>query len=316
MGIPTLNTFLQYKCKNSHHCIKCIHLEKLKGTKIAIDTSIYLYKFESTGNLIEQFYLLLILLKKYNITPLFVFDGKIPSLKNDVILKRRQEKEEAGINYNQLKDLINAEGSTPELLNRLAFIKKKMAVINSNKINKVKLLLTYFGACFIEAEGEADLLCVELVKHKIVYACLSEDMDMFAYGCPRILRYLSLVNHNIVLYDLSSILSSLQIHQEDLLDLCIVCGTDYNVKSVDKEKKFEFWYNKMMIYKEKWRKQTFIEWIIQEGENINQEKFLEIKNIFTSRLNMEDMCSLDINNGIMMEQELKHMLEDDGFIFE
>jgi flap endonuclease-1 len=313
MGIPTLNSFLQQKCTKA---ITRIHLQKLEGKKIAIDTSIYLYKFESSGSLIEQFYLFLILLNKYKITPLFIFDGKTPQIKQETILKRRKEKVAAVESYNKLKEFIEIEGSTPELVSKLSTFKKKSVVMNMSKINKVKLLLTYYGACFLEAEGEADLLCVELVKSQIVYACLSEDMDMFAYGCPRILRYISLINHNIVFYNTSYILSILKIDQTDLQNLCILSGTDYNINSINKEKNFEYWYNKLMDYKAKWRKQCFIDWVTENDADIEKEKITEISNIFTSKLNITDLQPNEIVTGITMTKELNAMLEEDGFIFE
>ena len=313
MGIPTLNSFLQQKCTKA---ITRIHLQKLEGKKIAIDTSIYLYKFESSGSLIEQFYLFLILLNKYKITPLFIFDGKTPPIKQETILKRRKEKDSAIESYKKLKEFIEIEGSTPELVSKLSTFKKKSVVMNMSKINKVKLLLTYYGACFLEAEGEADLLCVELVKSQIVYACLSEDMDMFAYGCPRILRYISLINHNIVFYNTLYILTILKIDQTELQHLCILSGTDYNINSISKEKNFEYWYNKLMDYKAKWRKQSFIDWITENDTNIEKEKITEISNIFTSKLNITDLQSHEITEGITMKKELHAMLAEDGFIFE
>jgi len=313
MGIPTLNSFLQQKCTKA---ITRIHLQKLEGKKIAVDTSIYLYKFESSGNLIEQFYLFLILLNKYKITPLFIFDGKTPQMKQDTIIKRRQEKDAAIESYNKLKEFIEIEGSTPELASKLSTFKKKSVVMNMSKINKVKLLLTYYGACFLEAEGEADLLCVELVKSQIVYACLSEDMDMFAYGCPRILRYISLINHNIVFYNTSYILTILKIDQTELQYLCILSGTDYNINSRNKEKNFEYWYNILMDYKSTRRKKSFIDWITENDANIEKDKITEIASIFTSKLNITDLQSHEITQGITMKTELHEMLKEDGFIFE
>ena len=54
---------------------------------------------------------------------------------------------------------------------------------------------------------EADELCAKLVVKK-AFACLSEDMDMFVYGCPKVLRYLSLLNETVVVYT-----------QKDMLDV-------------------------------------------------------------------------------------------------
>jgi len=50
-----------------------------------------------------------------------------------------------------------------------------------------------YGVSYIDADGEADQLCASLVLKNKVYACLSEDMDLFVYGCPRVLRYLSFI---------------------------------------------------------------------------------------------------------------------------
>ena len=77
------------------------------------------------------------------------------------------------------------------------------------------------------AEGEADELCAALVIKGTAYACLSEDTDLFAYGCPRVLKYISLINHTIVLYTLSDILNDLDLSLEDFRTICLFSGTDY-----------------------------------------------------------------------------------------
>ena len=237
MGVRTLNSFLKQKCK---HSIKTINLKCLSNKKIVIDTSIYLYRFEASNTLIESFYLMLIVFNKYNITPIFIFDGKIPDIKKDTIQRRKKEKIEAITKYNELKNIEESVGYSKELDKKMDVFRKKMVTMNSDKINKVKLLFTLFGACFQEAEGEADLLCVELVRQNKVYACMSEDMDMFAYNCPRILRYLSLINHTCILYDLCLIQKSLKITNIDMTQLCILSGTDYNINEVDEDKNFNF----------------------------------------------------------------------------
>ena len=188
--------------------------------------------------------------------------------------------------------------------------------MNSKKINEIKLLLTYFGVCFIDAPEEADVLCVQLVKEDKVFACLSEDMDMFAYGCPRILRYISLINQTIVFYDLEKILLHLGISNVELLELCIVCGTDYNVNQINMNKKFDYWYNKMKNYKIQNMESSFYDWLIINGEQIDIDKIGLIKKIFNNSLNLEDLLPSDIKNGIIMDNELKVLLSRNGFIFE
>ena len=316
MGIPTLNKFLQNKCQNCDDAIKCISLKQLKGKKVAVDTSIYLYRYESNGNLVEQFYCLLITLFKFKITPIFVFDGKIPTDTKEILLQRKTEKLESIKRYNEIQNLIYNGHATEKLQTELKQIKKKVVTMNSKKINEIKLLLTYFGVCFIDAPEEADILCVQLVKEDKVFACLSEDMDMFAYGCPRILRYISLINQTIVFYDLEKILLQLDINDFELLELCIVCGTDYNVSQINMNKKFGYWYDKMKSYKIENREFSFYEWLNSNGEPIDIDKINSIKKIFTECLNLEDLLPSDIKNGIIMDNELKIFLSRNGFIFE
>ena len=47
-------------------------------------------------------------------------------------------------------------------------------------------LYVWFG----EAIGEADKLCALMDKENAVWGCLSDDMDMFIYGCKKVLRCL------------------------------------------------------------------------------------------------------------------------------
>ena len=49
MGIKHLNKFLRTECGDS---IKTISIAELSGKKIAVDISIYMYKYESTVSLI------------------------------------------------------------------------------------------------------------------------------------------------------------------------------------------------------------------------------------------------------------------------
>ena len=56
MGIKHLNRYLQSNCKTG---ISKISLNDLRGKKIAIDTSIYLYRFIGENALLENFYLMI-----------------------------------------------------------------------------------------------------------------------------------------------------------------------------------------------------------------------------------------------------------------
>ena len=70
MGIKNLNRFLLDNCNKKS--ITKIHLSKLTGKKLVIDVSIYLYKFLSENVLMENMYLFISILKKYDIKPAIV----------------------------------------------------------------------------------------------------------------------------------------------------------------------------------------------------------------------------------------------------
>ena len=89
MGIKYLNNFLRTKCEDS---IKSISISELSGKKIAIDISIYMYKYESNNTLIENMYLMLAIFRQYNIIPIFIFDGKPPTEKKALLKKRNEDK--------------------------------------------------------------------------------------------------------------------------------------------------------------------------------------------------------------------------------
>lgn len=70
-----------------------------------MDTSIYLYKFLADGEeaLIENLLTMLNLFKYYKITPIFIFDGKVPSEKS-IIRKKKEDKKTAENEYYLLKE--------------------------------------------------------------------------------------------------------------------------------------------------------------------------------------------------------------------
>ena len=111
MGIKNLNKFLKENTKDS---IKLSHVSELTGKKIAIDVSIYMYKFASEGTLIENMYLMLSIFRYYNVIPIFVFDGKPPAEKKELLQKRREDKKEAEAEFNELKNKLQINANMEE----------------------------------------------------------------------------------------------------------------------------------------------------------------------------------------------------------
>ena len=78
MGIRYLNTYMKNKCKTG---IKTMQLKQLSCCSLAVDISIYMYRYEMEDKLIENTITLINTLLSYDINPIFVFDGKPPEEK-------------------------------------------------------------------------------------------------------------------------------------------------------------------------------------------------------------------------------------------
>ncbi len=318
MGIRLLNKYIKTNCKKGVNMIK---MENLRGKYIAIDTSIYLYRFLQEEVLLENFYLLLSLLKFYNITGIFVFDGKPPEEKYKLIDKRNSVKAEAREKYKELEMKINKINDNDyereeknDIQNEMVELKKKFVKLERYHIEIIKKLITAFGESYIDAEGEADQLCAKLVIKKIAYACLSEDMDLFLYGCPRVLRYLSLLNESMVLYNLSEILKELEISLNDFRQICVLSGTDYNNNNIgiDLYKSVEFY--KSYKNDEKNNNIDFYTWIDNNMKGIvNIIELYLINNMFL--LDNVNLKQYKINRTLIDKDNIKEIMKQDGFIF-
>jgi len=323
MGIRLLNKYLRENAKQS---IKITHLSELSGKKIAIDISIYLYKFLAEDALIENIYLMITIFRYYNIIPVFIFDGKPPVEKKELIKKRIQSKNEAKDEYNELKTKLEIESTMDnnekqELINQMDDLKKKFVFVKKNDIENVKLLIESYGVSFYEANGEADELCAILAIKEKVWACLSEDMDMFVYGVPRILRYLSMINHNVVLYDLPKILIQLKMDENELREICVLSGTDYDMENsyslyqvLDLFKKYKSYLTLGIENQEN----TFYEWLVKNTNGMNdlmKEKLLEIKKRFEIGGSVY-LSDLKQKNKVMFKEKLEFLLRNNGgFLF-
>ena len=321
MGIKNLNNFLRDNCPES---IKCTSLADLSGKKIAVDISIYIYKYVGDNSLVENIYLMLATFRYYNIIPIFIFDGKPPIEKKELLQKRRADKKDAENEYNQLKNILNSEDSIDEekkeeIVTSMDALKKKFVYVKKEQLEKVKEMIRAYGMTYYDAPGEADELCAMLVTKKKVWACLSEDMDMFVYGCRRVLRYLSLLNHNAVLYDTKHILEELGITLKEFREICVLSGTDYNIvneqdRNLTKTLKLFKKFNKTK------KTMAFYDWLTENSDYIQEREELDnIVKMFDLSMNHHS-CNLKafdkikiVNTQIRIEA-IRPILEEDGFI--
>ena len=331
MGIKNLNKFLKENAKES---IKLGHVSELNGKKIAIDISIYMYKFASEGTLIENMYLMLSIFRYYNVIPIFVFDGKPPAEKKELLKKRREDKKEAEEEFNELKNKLEInknieESEKQEIMNNMDMLKRKFVNVSKYDIENIKKLIRAYGATYYDAHGEADELCAMLTIKGKVWACLSEDMDMFVYGCPRVIRYLSLLNHTFVMYNMKGILTELGVTQKELREICILSGTDYNCINGDDAKNHTL-YTTLKHFKKYHHNNknknnnnnnnvAFYNWLLNNTTYINDyELLIKIYDMFDLSKNYCDIKIFEdirIANGPIIKQSIHEILKTDGFLF-
>jgi len=327
MGIKYLNRFLREQCESS---IKMVSMSELSGKKIVVDISIYLFKYASEGTLIENIYLMISIFHYYRIIPIFIFDGKPPSEKKNLIQKRREDRKAAEKEFNILKNqLIHNETideeDKQEIQTQMDLLKRQFISVNKEQIEEVKNLIQSYGATYYDAPGEADELCASLVIKNKVWACLSEDMDMFVYGCTRVIRYFSLLNHTAVLYDMKGILEQLGVSQKELREICVLSGTDYNINADSNSKISSTLYTTLKIFKKYRRNREnemieFYDWIQQNAECINDINLLyKINSMFDLSENtsymIEDFENKRISNGAIDKEKMKIILRKEGFIY-
>jgi flap endonuclease-1 len=173
------------------------------------------------------------LFKKYNITPIFIFDGKPPIEKQELILQRYQEKKDARETYWKMKTEFDTNGTilTNQDIQTMKELKKQSLRITQYDITSVKELMNAYAVTFYDAPNESDQLCAYLVNSGQAWACLSDDMDMFVYGCSRVIRHINLLRESILFYDMSKILGELQLTILEFRDIIVLSGTDYSHKS-------------------------------------------------------------------------------------
>jgi flap endonuclease-1 len=245
MGIKNLLKFLLQKS----YGIKSILITDYSNKKIAIDTSIILYqsvitirnsgndlinkKGELSSHILGLFNKTIELLEN-KISPLYVFDGKPPDIKKDMLNARKQVRQKA---------LEKLSMATDEKT-KIKYLKKAVN-ITKNHNEQCREMLNYMGIPYINADEEADKTLSYLCKNKIVDGVLSEDMDILTFGSTRIVKNLISLKKNPIEINLCDILNKLDLSHDQFIEFCILLGSDYlnGISEINSKIIFDF-YNK------------------------------------------------------------------------
>lgn len=325
MGIKNLNRFLRENCGKKS--IRKIQLSHLENKIIVVDTSIYMYRYLSENALMENMYMLVSLLLANKITPLFVFDGKPPPEKRELLRLRRIEKKKAEHKYEELmneynKDVDLSLTEKQALLQQMNELKQQFVRLTENDIQQVKDLLTAYGVMYYESQSEADTVCAYMVKSGKAWACLSDDMDMFVYGCNCVLRNISLLNKTVILYDTTSILEELCMTEDVFRQIMVLSGTDYNTHTETNLDTTINWYTKYIssiasVNNSNSQSMTFYDWVCANGNYIdNKNELLIICDLFTiNHIPEMGIDTIQITSKPSNQNMIHDIMSKAGFVF-
>ena len=166
------------------------------------------------------------------IKPVYVFDGKPPSLKTAEIERRKQIKKDATVKYEKAI----AEGNMEDARK----FAQQTTSMRDGMVEDSKKLLDLFGIPHIQAPSEGEATAASLTTTGLAYASASQDFDSILFGAKRLVRNFTnsgrrkLPNRNSYIEVLPEIieyqknLDSMGLNREELVDVGILIGTDFN----------------------------------------------------------------------------------------
>jgi len=166
------------------------------------------------------------------IKPVYVFDGKPPSLKSAEIENRKQIKKEATIKYEKAISQGNMEDARK--------FAQQTTSMKDDMVSDSKHFLTLFGIPYIQAPSEGEATAANLTNTGHAFAAASQDYDSVLFGAKRLVRnftnsgrrklpskntYIEVIPEMI---DYKKNLQTMNLTREELVDLGILIGTDFN----------------------------------------------------------------------------------------
>ncbi len=166
------------------------------------------------------------------IKPVFVFDGKPPEMKTGTLNRRKEIRESSKEKWENAK----AEGNL-EAAYKYAQASSK---VDPDIIEDSKYLLDIMGIPWIQAPCEGEAQAAHMVLKKDADCVASQDYDSFLFGAPTVVRNLAAtgkrklpgknvyVDVELEMIELEETLDALGINRDQLIDIAICVGTDYN----------------------------------------------------------------------------------------
>ncbi|KAL7331777.1 Rad2 nuclease [Mucor circinelloides] len=213
---------------------RSVNLREYAGKTVAIDGHCVLHRGafgaatelalnQPTDSYVTYFINFMGLFKHYNVTPIVVFDGLHLPLKQGTNDERRSNRQEAlkeGLTFYKNGEIEKAKEK----------FKKSVTITHDMIIDVLRKLSAEKIQCIV-APNEADAQLTHLAKTGKVDAVITEDSDLLAFGCPKIIYKMNLygqgteISMDQVINNENSVFYNYDI--ETIRHICILSGCDY-----------------------------------------------------------------------------------------
>jgi flap endonuclease-1 len=216
--------------------ISSVSYDELGGSVVAVDAHNWLYRYltttvkftrdsayttadgEEVANLIGIVQGVPKFLE-HDITPVFVFDGGVTDLKDAEVQERREKRERA----EERMEAAKKRGDTVEAARLEAQTQRLTPVIQETS----RTLLSLLDLPVVEAPAEGEAQAAYMARTGDADYAGTEDYDALLFGAPLTLRKLT-TSGGPELMDLEATLDRHGITYEQLVDVAILIGTDFN----------------------------------------------------------------------------------------
>ncbi|MCW3978681.1 MAG: flap endonuclease-1 [Candidatus Bathyarchaeota archaeon] len=224
-------------------------LDALRGRSFAVDAFNVLHQFLAlirtrdgrplsdgegrvTSHLVGLVFRTTRLIADHRMKLVFVFDGRPPALKQAEVEKRRALKRKAEEEYAEALEA----GDMATAFSKAV----QTSRLDAGMIDDTKRLLELLGVPWVQAPGEGEAQAAHMARRGDAWAASSRDYDSLLFGAPRLVRYLTIHGQEWLpskgrarrlepeVIGLDELLGHHGITREQLVDLAILVGTDFN----------------------------------------------------------------------------------------
>ncbi len=228
---------------------RVVTLDDLRGRSFAVDGFVVLHQFlalirardgtplmdakgRTTSHLVGLAFRTTRLIADYDMKLVFVFDGAPPQLKRAEVEKRREVREKFEQEYREAV----AAGDYKAAMSKAVMTGR----LTGEGVADAKRLLDLLGIPWVQAPSEGEAQAAHMAAKGDVWASNSQDYDSLLFGAPRLVRYITIQGEEWLpskgrgrklrpeIIDLDELLGSLRLTRDQLIDVGILIGTDFN----------------------------------------------------------------------------------------